>query len=59
MPLWDAIILGVIVSVFATFGIVLGAVCFYCRDRNGTARVSRRRPTAGYPTGGDLIIDHD
>jgi hypothetical protein len=58
MPLWDSIVLCVIVLIFATFAIALGATCFYCRDRKGTAFLSVRR-TRGYPTGAHLITDDD
>lgn len=59
MPLRDIVVLGLIVSVFVTFGLVLGAVSWYCR---GSATRSPRRAgerRADYPTGGRLITDDD
>lgn len=59
MPLRDIVVLGLIVSVFVTFGIVLGAVSWYCR---GSATRSQRRAgdwPADYPTGGGLVTDDD
>jgi len=59
MPLRDIVVLGLIVSTFATFGIVLGAVSWYCRD--SATRLPRRAANrrAPYPTGGGLITDDD
>jgi len=59
MPLRDILVLGLIVSVFATFAIVLGAVSWYCRG--SATRLPRRAADqrADYPTGGGLIADDD
>ncbi|HTW53193.1 MAG TPA: hypothetical protein VMU69_28815 [Bradyrhizobium sp.] len=59
MPLRDIVVLGLIVIVFATFGVVLGAVSWYCR---ASATPSSRRAAewrADYPTDGGLVTDDD
>jgi hypothetical protein len=43
MPLRDVLVLGLIVGVFGSFGVVLGAVSWYCRD----SATGVRRRTAG------------
>ena len=57
MPLFDMIVLSTIVAVFATFGVVLGFLTWYCSDK-------RKRPIdrAGhrhydFPRDADIIVD--
>jgi hypothetical protein len=59
MPVFDIIVLAVIVTVFTTFGLVLGFLTWYCSDK-------RKRPVGehghrhyDYPTGSGLITDDD
>jgi hypothetical protein len=59
MPVFDIVVLSLIVAVFTTFGVVLGWLTWYCSD-------SRKRPIRhaghrhyGFPSGGGLITDDD
>ena len=59
MSVFDIFVLTVIIAAFTTFGVVLGALTWYCSDK-------RKRPTDTtyhrhyvYPSGGMLITDDD
>jgi hypothetical protein len=59
MPVHDIVVLSLIVSVFMSFGVLLGGVSWYCRgprahDARRGHSDSRRE---AYPTGAGLIIE--
>ena len=43
MPMPDALILGLILVLFAVFGIVLAGTCFYCRTGTDRPRPHREQ----------------
>jgi hypothetical protein len=59
MPLQDILILALIVSVFAAFGVILGSVTWYCSDKR--KRVGRRGGHRHYdfPSHASLLTDDD
>ena len=58
MPVQDIVLLSVIVGAFVSFGVILGAVTWYCSDQ-------RKRPTGshhrhyGFSSQAGLITDDD
>ena len=54
MQFHEMLVLGLIVSTFLSFGVVLAATCWYCRGA-GTAL----RRDANYPSSAGLITDDD
>ena len=59
MPLRDILVLGLTVGMFGSFGVVLGAVSWYCRDSATGVRRRAARNNANYPTADGLITDDD
>jgi hypothetical protein len=59
MPVHDMVVLGFIVSVFVSFGIVLAGASWYCRGADKDARRNCDSRNAFYPTSGTPITDDD
>jgi len=58
MRFHEMLVLGLIVSTFVSFGVVLAATCWYCRGA-GTALRRDAGRNANYPSGAGLITDDD
>ena len=55
MSLHEMLVLGVIMSAFVSFSVVLAATCWYCRGA-GIRHIGR---STSYPSAAGLITDDD
>jgi hypothetical protein len=57
MQFHEMLVLGLIVSTFVSFGVVLAVTCWYCRSGTALRRDARR--IANYRSSASLITDED
>jgi hypothetical protein len=57
MPIFDIIVLGVIVAVFAAFAVVLSWATWYCSDKRKRPIEHDGRRDYGYPSGHAVMTD--
>jgi len=59
MPVFDVIVLSIIVGVFCLFGLVLAFFTWYCSDKRKRPAQHGSRRDYHYPSDGSLIPDDD